>query len=31
MTTVDILAIGVIFTFGVIIGIGFLVSVAGRR
>jgi hypothetical protein len=31
MTTVDILAIGVIFTFVVITGIGFLVSVANRR
>ena len=31
MTTVDILAIGVIFTFGVITGIVFLVSLASRR
>ena len=31
MATVDILAIGVIFTFGVIIGIVFLVSLASRR
>ena len=31
MTTVDILAIGVIFTFGVITGIVVLVSVASRR
>ena len=31
MTTVDVLAIGVIFTFGVITGIVFLVSLASRR
>ena len=31
MTTIDILAIGVIFTFGVITGIVFLVSLASRR
>jgi len=31
MTTVDILTIGVIFTFGMITGIVFLVSVASRR
>jgi hypothetical protein len=31
MTTVDILEIGVIFTFGVITGIIFLVSLASRR
>ena len=30
MTTVDILGIGVIFTFGVITGIVFLVSLASR-
>jgi hypothetical protein len=31
MTTVDILAIGVIFAFGMITGIVFLVSLASRR
>jgi hypothetical protein len=31
MTTVDILEVGVIFTFGVITGIIFLVSLASRR
>lgn len=31
MTTVDILAIGVIFIFGAITGIVFLVSLASRR
>jgi hypothetical protein len=31
MTTVDVLAIGVIFTFGVITGIFVLVSLASRR
>jgi hypothetical protein len=31
MTTVDILAIGVIFTFGVITGVICLVSLASRR
>jgi hypothetical protein len=31
MTTVEVLAIGVIFTFGVITGIVFLVSMASRR